>query len=636
MDPISITAGVVAITAACLKTANIFNNLHSKYLGPSATIAAIVSESTLVSASLSQIQTILLRNSTAVAEQLQTRPELAATFDTTLIGCTVVFACLEEEANRLNIEACKDGDEDGWKYRAKIAWNAATMRELLQSIRGQQGAITLLIQMLQMESLSDIHRTMQDNTAVLRSVVQRTRSLRSSNPQVSASIPDSILGRSSSIVRVDNASTIGTTEFDFDDLVVNSKAYRRALESLQKQKQLSSVPREGSAADLIDLSGPDSPTATFSQALCDLEGLQLSSADDSQPNGSIQSPSPALSSPTSLRRGSHTRRNSSTSSYSSCAVANTSSPAQSDFWSTVPNLKLNDKLVDIANSESLFSDTEASSIFSYNSASTQSTGSPGFSLRYRPRQLSTQSPSRCNEEKNPFADLQDIGENENLRSPYAANRLYPLPTHLSAPANRSAELVHGCVQSTNGTQHFDRPNFAHRPIQPATNPLLEGLTLKPATVKPKLVRKKHKSVSFQLPENNERAAIEKKLREERKLLEERRRSWDRRRRASTNVEFAGSGSSLESMISHERSGSCEPRLTHSTHRPVHSRRDSGVSMQNTPQRLSPLRGEELPAPAMATAAIMRAAQSVYALNGRPSALYPPSTNRRPWRPPTRK
>ena len=150
MEPLTIATTVVGITIACLKVTKILNGLRPKYIDASATIASICSESTLVSASLSQIQTLLLQKSKEMATQLQTRPEIAATIDTTLTGCAIVFACLEEEVTRLELEAWRGEDQQGWLERARLAWKADGMKELLQSIRGQQGAITLLAQMIQM------------------------------------------------------------------------------------------------------------------------------------------------------------------------------------------------------------------------------------------------------------------------------------------------------------------------------------------------------------------------------------------------------------------------------------------------------------------------------------------------------
>ncbi|KAJ9642073.1 hypothetical protein H2199_005288 [Coniosporium tulheliwenetii] len=148
-DPPSVTAGVVGITAICLKTAKALRNLTSKYEDAAITIAAIISESTIISASLSKIQSLLLDTSDAFTGGLNARSELHATFDTALIGCIVVFSCLENEVKQLSLHAEHAHSVD-WKSKAKAVWKDDQMKELLESLRGQQNALTLLMQGLQM------------------------------------------------------------------------------------------------------------------------------------------------------------------------------------------------------------------------------------------------------------------------------------------------------------------------------------------------------------------------------------------------------------------------------------------------------------------------------------------------------
>jgi len=78
--------------------------------------------------------------------------------------------------------------------------------------------------------MSDLHLLMEKNSLALQRIADRTRSLRSKHTNIDA--PASILERS---LR-DNESVLGTyntdateTSFLFDDLIVNSKVYRRVL-----------------------------------------------------------------------------------------------------------------------------------------------------------------------------------------------------------------------------------------------------------------------------------------------------------------------------------------------------------------------------------------------------------------------
>jgi hypothetical protein len=147
MDPISITGTVLAITGKCLTTARTLYALREKYKDAQITITAIYSESRVIGASLGHIQSIILENPDSLQSNLKTRPELESIFDHALTGCMLVYSVLDEEVEKLN-----DNAESAWN-RASAVWKEDTMKDLLQQIRGQQIAISLLVQVLQMSVL---------------------------------------------------------------------------------------------------------------------------------------------------------------------------------------------------------------------------------------------------------------------------------------------------------------------------------------------------------------------------------------------------------------------------------------------------------------------------------------------------
>ncbi|KAF4546047.1 Ankyrin repeat protein [Lasiodiplodia theobromae] len=239
VDPITITYSVVNITSCVLTTAKSLSDLRDKYNNAHNTINAICTESSVISASLAQIQSLLLRDgaSNDLDSHFANRPELRDTFDNALSGCTIVYACLEEEIQRLAAGA-RDADTNimTWKVRCRFIWREDTMRDLLSQLRGQQMALNLLIQMLQLQSLQELKQLVRDSNQKISQVAQRSRSLRETHPRIRVSSVfsrdrDSVLGRTPSV----SASTIDQTEFEFDDAVVNSKAYRRALAAAQKR-----------------------------------------------------------------------------------------------------------------------------------------------------------------------------------------------------------------------------------------------------------------------------------------------------------------------------------------------------------------------------------------------------------------
>lgn len=150
MDPLSITASVMSVTTCCIKTAKTISDLQEKYKHAQATISALCAESTVICASLSQIQSLILSRPEIVKAQLKERPELVATFDVALTGCMVVFAVLDDELQKLVAHGLEPVEEVGWTEKAKFLWKESFMKDLLGQIRGQQSALALLMQAIQM------------------------------------------------------------------------------------------------------------------------------------------------------------------------------------------------------------------------------------------------------------------------------------------------------------------------------------------------------------------------------------------------------------------------------------------------------------------------------------------------------
>ncbi|PMD16650.1 hypothetical protein NA56DRAFT_752922 [Hyaloscypha hepaticicola] len=254
MDPLTITTAVkLKITATCLSAAQSLNELRNKYNDAPMTIVTICSEATLISASLSQIQNLVLRRHD-LTNVLQARPDLAAALDTSLIGCAVLFSCLHEEVQCIT-KGSMLPDKFTWKGKARAIWNHDRLRELLDGLRGQQTAINTNINLLQVNSLEEIKELLQRHNDVFATTAERTRSLRESTPTMN--VPNSIYGgggRERSIypsaISVAGSSGI---EFDFDDQIVNSKVYKRMLAQAMTKTMASDV--EAIEGDVIDSSG---------------------------------------------------------------------------------------------------------------------------------------------------------------------------------------------------------------------------------------------------------------------------------------------------------------------------------------------------------------------------------------------
>lgn len=178
-------------------------------------ITAIYTESMVIAASLSQIQS-LLQGTT-----LQSKPELRNTLDRALTGCWVVYQSLDEEVRDLADKG--DVDDLRKRDRAHFLVKEANFKELLQQIQGQQSALGLLIQGMQMESLSDIHQLLNSNSVKLDQIAKRSNTLRQKHPNMK--VPESVLEASTD----DTYTIFGDAKFTFDDEVVNSEPYQRAM-----------------------------------------------------------------------------------------------------------------------------------------------------------------------------------------------------------------------------------------------------------------------------------------------------------------------------------------------------------------------------------------------------------------------
>jgi len=163
MDLLTVAGTVLAITARALTIVRTLHHLKRSYDGPR-TISVLCLEATVISGSLSHIQSLLLRYPLA-----QERPELEyvalsltkrllflltcfvdcrSTFDSVLTGCLIVFSILNDELRKLSPR--DDEPPMSWLQRLNVLWNEQIMVDVLEQMRGQQGALSLLVQVLQM------------------------------------------------------------------------------------------------------------------------------------------------------------------------------------------------------------------------------------------------------------------------------------------------------------------------------------------------------------------------------------------------------------------------------------------------------------------------------------------------------
>ena len=136
----------------------------------------------------------------------------------------------------------------------------------------------------------------------------RTKSLREAHPRVKAprSIFEGSLGTESGFG--DATSTVGASEFEFDDLIVNSQVYRRALAAARLRNPRLRGEKADAEGNLIDLSEPSEnepgPPGDHETFLADLRSLSFpmkNESDDVQVSPYVDTRERAYKQPRSLQ-----------------------------------------------------------------------------------------------------------------------------------------------------------------------------------------------------------------------------------------------------------------------------------------------------------------------------------------------
>jgi hypothetical protein len=144
MDPCTIAGTILGTTRICLATTKTLYDLCDKYRHASITITAIYTESVVIGASLQRIQKLLSQSGQNGQNGID---ELADIFEAALTGCTLVYSRLDNEIELLKSDTNEAGEVNR-RGRARYIWKEDTMKELLQLVRAQNSALTLLLQCL--------------------------------------------------------------------------------------------------------------------------------------------------------------------------------------------------------------------------------------------------------------------------------------------------------------------------------------------------------------------------------------------------------------------------------------------------------------------------------------------------------
>jgi hypothetical protein len=167
------------------------------------------------------------------------------------------------------------------------------MKGYLSLLQGQQSAVAFLVQILHMNSIDEILEGVRNGKGLLHKQATKAESLRHANPQLQ--IAESVLvprNTADTIFLRDGGTVADSVEFEFDNAVVNSKAYRRVIAMAREVVTKRSAGRPRSMMNLENMSF-DSKT----QSSRLVSPLPSTNFEDLQP----RKPSPDTSAATSIR-----------------------------------------------------------------------------------------------------------------------------------------------------------------------------------------------------------------------------------------------------------------------------------------------------------------------------------------------
>ncbi|KAE8453289.1 hypothetical protein EG329_011356 [Mollisiaceae sp. DMI_Dod_QoI] len=227
MDPLSIAASVGSLSSACILTVKRLCDAAGKLRDAPKIVQEVSSEAKVIAISLSQLHNIFVNDEHTILAQALLTPDIRSALDIALTGCKVTLSCIENETRSL---AGKISSEQKLNLadRAKVLWKDDKFKELLHQLHRQHSVIAILQQGLQMKALTEIVPLLNSNRAAIQSVADGTESLRGSYPQIN-SAKSFLESCESANGNEPSMSLISERQFEFDDLITDSQAYRRVL-----------------------------------------------------------------------------------------------------------------------------------------------------------------------------------------------------------------------------------------------------------------------------------------------------------------------------------------------------------------------------------------------------------------------
>lgn len=129
-----------------VKAAHTLRDICNAWERAPVTVFSLSTQLKLTAASLSQIQCLLLQDD----DVLRGKPHLVDTFDTTTTSCLLLTTWLDKIMQKITKGLLEGSRAASWKTKFRTLWNEDDIKELLEQLHNQQGALGALVGLLQM------------------------------------------------------------------------------------------------------------------------------------------------------------------------------------------------------------------------------------------------------------------------------------------------------------------------------------------------------------------------------------------------------------------------------------------------------------------------------------------------------
>jgi hypothetical protein len=244
MDPLSITMGVLTLVTRSIAAVQTCQTYATRYQLADLSIAATRTECASIRIALLQISNLITQNHGRNVQH-QVEEYVLEEYEAVLSACSLTFALLSQKLESLGFNGLNEGNECDVVSKLNFVWKEPTMESIRQSIRRQAIAVTLLLTAFRScvsnrSTDSTANQSCSENAAKTYEIMKSQEVER-----CLLSVSDNASSLSILIVRLSDLSTtesiLGDEEFQFDDQVIDSVAYRKAFKKQQNKSHVLTI-----------------------------------------------------------------------------------------------------------------------------------------------------------------------------------------------------------------------------------------------------------------------------------------------------------------------------------------------------------------------------------------------------------